>query len=442
MVNLYLLPNAEEEVIDSYDEDIIVTNRDGKIIKATHISGKQYGLSAEDLIGQSVYELEKQGVFSPAITPLVQKQKKKVVLIQNKQDARKVLITGIPLFNEYHEVEFVVSYSYEVSELLVLQDYLNELEGEISRVKGELETYREKSFNFKGFVAKSKSMNQVMKAIKKAAPLKVPVHLEGENGVGKSTLAKFIHKESPWKDGPFIEVNCAAIPEAILEQELVGNNNEGTNKTGYLHLAESGTLYLEGVDELSHTSQSILLKELRKHKNNFRLISSTEADMDCLVANNRFREDLFFLLHVIPIEIKPLRERPEDLNEIILKSLEQYCSDYKLERKLSNDLFQELQKLDWKGNQLEVKNLIERLVTESETVIITKDDLPINYRSSVTSQLDTLEIEGQTLPRILESVEEKVLLNAKKYCKTTTEMANLLGISQPSVVRKLKKYSI
>jgi transcriptional regulator with PAS, ATPase and Fis domain len=441
MVNLYLLPNAEEEVIDSYDEDIIVTNRDGKIIKATHISGKQYGLSAEDLIGQSVYELEKQGVFSPAITPLVQKQKKKVVLIQNKQDARKVLITGIPLFNENHEVEFVVSYSYEVSELIVLQDYLNELEGEISRVKEELETFREKSFNFKGFVAESKSMKQVMKAIKKAAPLKVPVHLQGENGVGKSTLAKFIHKESPWKDGPFIEVNCAAIPEAILEQELTGRTDGASNKLGYIQLAESGTLYLEGVDELSPTSQSILLKALRKHSK-CRLISSTEADMDQLVRNNKFREDLFYLLHVIPVQIKPLRERTEDLSEIILKYVEQYCKEYKLERKLSNELFQELLKLDWKGNQLEVKNLIERLITESESAIITKDDLPINYRSSEPNDLDLLEVEGQTLPLILESVEEKVLINAKKHCKTTTEIANMLGISQPSVVRKLKKYSL
>ncbi|MFC4022229.1 sigma 54-interacting transcriptional regulator [Oceanobacillus longus] len=442
MVNLYLLPNAEEEVIDSYDEDIMVTNRDGKIIKVTHISGKQYGLSAEDLLGQSVYELEKKGVFSPAITPLVQKQKKKVVLVQSKQDGRKVLITGVPLFNENHEVEFVVSYSYEVSELLNLQDYLNEMEGEMSRVKEELETYREKSFNFGGFIAESKSMKQVMKAIKKAAPLKVPIHLQGENGVGKTTLAKLIHQESPWKDGPFIEVNCAAIPEAILAQELTGNLEERSQKMGYFQLAASGTLYLEGVDELSLTSQSILLKAMRSHKSNFRLISSTEADMENLVANNGFREDLFYQLHVLPIQIKPLRERPEDLSEIILKYIEKFCTVYQLDRTLSNDLFHELLHLEWKGNQLEVKNLMERLVTESESTIITKEDLPINYRSNGDSKLDSLEIEGQTLTHILETVEEKVLINAKNHCKTTTEMAKMLGISQPSVVRKLKKYSI
>ncbi|WP_306798755.1 sigma 54-interacting transcriptional regulator [Oceanobacillus saliphilus] len=442
MVNLNLLPNAEEEVIDSYDEDIIVTNRYGKIIKASHISGRQYGLTAKDLLGQSVYELEAKGIFSPAITPLVQKQKKKIVLVQTKQDGGKVLITGVPLYNEKQEVEFVVSYSYDVSELLVLQEYLNELEGEMSRVKEELETLREKSMRFDGIVAESKSMKDVLKSAKKVAPLKVPVHLQGENGVGKSTLAKLIHKQGPWKDGPFIEVNCAAIPETILERELIGSSEKGLEKTGYMQLAQFGTLYLQGVDELSRTSQSILLKSLRQKRNEFRIISSTEYNLDKLVAANQFREDLYYFLHVIPISIKPLRERPEDLSEIILNYIQTFCKEYQLERTLSNDLFHELLHMEWKGNHLEVKNLVERLVTQSESVTITKDDLPIHYQSENKYGLDSFEIDGQTLPRILESVEEKVLFNAKKQCKTTTEMAKMLGISQPSVVRKLKKYSM
>ncbi|WP_067727005.1 sigma 54-interacting transcriptional regulator [Oceanobacillus damuensis] len=442
MNNLYLLPNAEEEIIDSYDEDIIVTNRDGKIIKSTHISGKQYGLSAADLLGKSVYDLEAKGIFSPAITPLVQAQKKKVVIVQTKQDGGKVLITGVPLFNEHHEVEFVVSYSYDVSELLVLQEYLNELEGEVFRVKEELETLREKSLTFDGIVAESKSMKDVLKSVNKVAPLKVPVHLQGENGVGKSTLAKLVHKQGPWKTGPFIEVNCAAIPETLLERELLGSNVKGLEKAGYFQLAQSGTLYLQGVDELSRTSQNILLKALRQNKNNFRIISSTENNMEKLVAANQFMEDLFFHLHVIPISIKPLRERPEDLSVIILNYVEKYCGEFQLERTLSNELFQELLTLEWKGNHHEVKNVMERLVAESESDIITIDDLPMNYRSKDETELVPLEMEGKTLTAILESVEEKVLIHAKKQCKTTTEMAKILGISQPSVVRKLKKYSM
>ncbi|GAB3056477.1 sigma 54-interacting transcriptional regulator [Virgibacillus ainsalahensis] len=442
MNNLYLLPNAEEEVIDSYDEDIIITNRDGKIIKATHLSGRQYGVSAEELLGQSVYELEVREIFSPAITPFVLKQKKKVVLIQTAYDGRKVLITGVPLFNEQHEVEFIMSYSYEVSELLALQEYLNEMDGEMSRVKEELVTLREEQLHIDGLIAESKEMKQVLKSMKKVAPLKVPVVLQGENGVGKSTLAKWMHKQSDRQGAPFIEVDCTAIPEAIFHYELTGNNstNKVDGKAGYLQLAQSGSLYLQGVDELSLYAQTILYKALRETKANFRIISSSTENLEELVAKKEFREDLFYLLYVVPVSIKPLRERLEDLSTVISQYVERFNATYQLNRTLSDDLFRTLLHMEWKGNHLEVKNLIQRLVTQSESTVMTKDDLPVTYRQA-ESELE-LEVDGRKLAHILENVEEKVLLSAKKRYKTTTEMAEMLGISQPSVVRKLKKYSI
>lgn len=442
MNSLYLLPNAEEEIIDSYDEDIIITNRDGKIIKATQISGQHYDLSAGDLVGKSVYELEAKGIFSPAITPMVLEQKKKVALVQTTSRDRKVLITGIPLFNEKHEVEFVLSYSYEVSELFALQEYLNEMEGEMSRVKGELALLREESLSVAGFISESKSMKQILKTVHKIAPLDVSVTLQGESGVGKSKIAKLIHKDSARKAGPFIEMNCGAIPEAILERELIGSSEDGMDrKPGLLRLARTGTLYLQGVDELSLTSQTILLKALLQSQGNFRIISSTEVNMEELVAKKLFRDDLFYLLHVVPIHIKPLRERLEDLNKVILKYLHKFTTVYNLNKRLSDDLFQFLLHMEWSGNHLEVKNLMERLIVQSDAEIITKEDLPVEYRGN-DSGIATLEFEGRTLPDILDKVEERVLISAQKRCNTTTEMAKVLGISQPSVVRKLKKYSL
>ncbi len=440
MDDLYLLPNAEDEIIDSYDEDIIVTNREGKIIKVTHISGQQYGIPAKDLLGKSVYELEKKGIFSPAITPLVLQQKKKVVVIQTNLDNRKILVTGIPLFNEKNEVEFILSYSYEVSELLVLQDYLNELEGEMTKVKEELEFLRGKTLSVNGIISESKYMKQVLKTIAKVAPLQVSVLLQGESGVGKSLLAKLIHKQSTWWDGPFIEVNCGTIPEAIFEYELLGSGEEDeSKKIGYFQMAQNGTLYLQGIDELSLAAQTILVKALRQHKNSFRIISATENQLEELMIKKLFREDLFYLIHVIPIHIKPLRERLEDLTEVIWKYFHKFCNTYRVKKEISNDLFHELLHLEWSGNHLEVKNVIERLVVQSDGTIITKDDLPIEYRKD-DSQMDGLYIEGRTLQTILDHVEERVLRSTQRRYKTTTEMAKALGISQPSVVRKMKKY--
>ncbi|WP_251552128.1 sigma 54-interacting transcriptional regulator [Neobacillus muris] len=440
MDGLYLLPNAEEEIIDSYDEDIIVTNREGKIIKVTHISGRQYGISSRDLLGQSVYDLETRGIFSPAITPQVLRQKKKIVVIQTTLDKRKILVTGIPLFNEHNEVEYVLSYSYEVSELLVIQEYLNELEGEMTKVKEELELLREKTLSVNGIIAESKHMKQVLRTIAKVSPLQVSVVLHGENGVGKSLLAKLIHKQSRWSDGPFIEVNCGTIPEAIFEYELLGGSkSDPAKRIGYLQMAQNGTLYLQGIDELSLASQTILVKALRQQKERFRIISSTEKSLEELMGRKQLREDLFYLIHVVPIHIKPLRERMEDLTEVIHQYFRKFCDKYHVQKELSNDLFHELMHMEWSGNHLEVKNVIERLVVQSEGSILTKDDLPIEYQKE-PSQIEGLEIEGRTLQIILDQVEKRVLRSAQKQYKTTTEMAKALGVSQPSIVRKMKKY--
>lgn len=310
----------------------------------------------------------------------------------------------------------------------------------MSVVKGELALLREESLSIEGIISESKSMKQILKTVNKIAPLQVAVTLQGEGGVGKSTIAKLIHKLSMRSDGPFIEVNCATIPDAIFEHQLVGGSSTGSSRNGFVQMAQSGTLYLQGVDELSLASQTTLLQALQHTKGNFRIISSTELHLDNLMAQKLFREDLFYFLHVIPIQIKPLRERLEDLSKIIQKYMDKYTTLYQVNKKLSDSLFHELLHMEWSGNHLEVKNVMERLVVQNESIIITKDDLPVEYRRH-DSGIDTLEIDGRTLPAILEKVEEEVLINAQKRYKTTTEMAKILGISQPSVVRKLKKYS-
>ncbi|HLR69386.1 sigma 54-interacting transcriptional regulator [Virgibacillus alimentarius] len=440
MQSLYLLPNSEEEIIESYDEDIIVTKRDGTIIKVTRKSGLYYDLSAEELLGQSVYELESKGIFTPAITPLVLKQKKKVAIVQIASNNRKVLITGIPLFNEFQEVEFVISYSYDVSELRLMQEYLAEFEDEMSTVKEELALLRKESLHVEGFICESKSMKQILKMIDKIAPLQVSVVLEGESGVGKTALAKIIHKQSTKKAGPFVTVDCGIIPDALFKRELIGGlDAEGTKKIGFLQMAQSGTLYLQGIDELSLASQTTLLKELQRTNGNFRIITAAEQSLEDLMAAKQFREDLFYYLHVVPIHVLPLRERPEDLRKAFEIYLEKYNGMYQQNKKLSDPLFHSLLYMRWERNFMEVKNLMERLVVQSESAMITEDDLPAEYIQQHVG-IDSIEMEGHPLPAILEKVEKEVLLKAQKQYKTTTEMADYLGISQASVVRKLKKY--
>lgn len=232
----YLHPNSEQEIIDSTEEDIIVTNHQGIIVKASKISGRHYDIDPVDLLGESVYDLESEGIFSPAITPLVLKQKKKVVVVQTTPGGQKVLITGIPLFNEVNEIEFVISYSYEVSELLIIQNYLSELEHEMRLAKEELSLLRKEKLQIEGLVIEDRSTRRAYKTAEKAAPLDVSVVIYGEHGTGKTTMAKDIHKKSIRNNGPFIIVDCETIPEALFEQKLLGISQE---KAGLLTLAQN-----------------------------------------------------------------------------------------------------------------------------------------------------------------------------------------------------------
>ncbi|EPD51353.1 hypothetical protein HMPREF1210_01951 [Paenisporosarcina sp. HGH0030] len=437
MNTMLLLPNTDEEIMDTHDEDIIITTREGKIIKVTQISGEHYGLTPAELLGKSVLDLEAQGIFSPAITPEVVEKKKKIVTVQTTPSGRKVLITGIPLFNEQREVEFVISYSYELSELIVMKEYLQDLETEMSKVKEELAHLRDQHIQIDGSIMESQSSARAVKTALKMARIDAPIVIHGERGVGKTTLAKFIHSQSNRSDGPFIEVNCSTIPEAVFEIAFIGNQE--SQSQGYLSLASGGSLVLKELDQLSLASQAKLFYLLNKNTTT-RIIALSETPFDELAKEGKLREDLFYLLHIAPIHLKPLRERPEDLEKAISLYVKGFIDQYNDEKKIADDLYIHLLQLEWKGNFRELRNVLERIFITSDSNKITLKDLPLHYQPSEGEQIG-IDFDGQTLPHILEFVEKKVLLNTQKRYKTTTEMAHVLGISQPSVVRKLKKYT-
>lgn len=446
MTGFYLHPNSNQEIIDTTEEDIIVTNHQGIIIKASSISGRHYDIAAAKLLGKSVYDLEFEGIFSPAVTPLVLKQKKKVVVVQTTPAGQKVLITGIPFFNEAREIEFVISYSYEVSELLIIQNYLSELEHEMKLVKEEISLLRKEQLEIEGLIIENRSTRRAYNSAQKAAALDVSVVIYGEHGTGKTTMAKYIHKESRRSNGPFITIDCETIPEALFEQKLVGITDE---KIGLLTLANGGTLFLKGIDKLSPHLQAMLAQILHKKKYcplyaadelslDVRVVSASEIQLNELTS---FQKDLYYILHIVPIELKPLRERKQDLSYLISTHLHHFSLKHKLERTLRDDVYNHLLDLEWPGNHYELMNVIERLVIQSTSAIITMEDLPAEYRPYTEQGQYNVELEGSSLPTILERVEKEVLINAQERYRTTTEIAKFLGISQPTVVRKLQKYT-
>ncbi|WP_368505734.1 sigma-54 interaction domain-containing protein [Alkalihalophilus sp. As8PL] len=448
--------NESEEILKALKDDLLVTDRDGRIIYVSDITKGLYGVEGQNIIGASVYELEKQGIFTPIVTPLVLKKKERVNVIQTTNKGRKLLITGVPVFDGKGEVHRVASYSHDITEMVNMKHFLSEMQDEMERVRNELEILRNQQMKNTGFVGSSYEMKKCLSVAKQVAEVDVNVLILGESGVGKTHLAKLIHRESARKDKPFIEVNCGAIPESLFESEFFGyeaGSFTSANKKGKLglaELAEGGTLFLDEIGELSLPLQVKVLRFIQEKQFyrvggtkprsvDFRLIAATNQPLEQLVKEKKFREDLYFRLNVVPIRIPPLRERTTDILPLIDHFVSEFASKYKRSRILDDAVKQQLFKQPWPGNIRELINLIERLVVVSTSEIITIKDLPETYY--LTYGQDFIQKE-KTLPEIIEQVEKEVLQEAKKKYKTTVRMSKNLGISQPTVVRKLRKYKI
>ncbi|MEO2075869.1 MAG: sigma 54-interacting transcriptional regulator [Bacillus sp. (in: firmicutes)] len=450
--------NESEAILHSLQDDILVTDINGIILKVSEATESIYNMKSQEMIGRSVYDLEKEGVFTPILTPLVIKEKKKITLVQTTNKGDKLLVTGIPVFDANKNLVRIVSYSHDVTELLNMKKYLTDMEDEMERVKSELEMLRNLQFDSDGMIANSIEMKKVLQLALQVAEIDVNVLLLGETGVGKSHIAKFIHKKSSRKDGPFIEVNCGAIPESLFEAEFFGYESgsfTGANskgKVGLAELAEGGTLFLDEIGELSLANQVKILKFIQEKQFyrvggtklrsvDFRILAATNKDLEKAVEEGTFRHDLFFRLNVVPITIPSLRKRSTDIIPLIEHFLTYFSKKYSRERSLDEGVIHLLLTQEWKGNVRELINLIERLVVTSPKQLIEIDNLPNHFRKSFTD-VTTVDDGNRSLNEILESVEKQVLIKAKKRYKTTTDMAKALGISQPSVFRKIRKYEI
>jgi transcriptional regulator with PAS, ATPase and Fis domain len=302
-------------------------------------------------------------------------------------------------------------------------------------------------------ISKSPVMNYVIDIAKTVADTNANILLEGESGTGKNVLARYIHNQSSRRDKPFIKINCAAIPENLLESELFGYvkgafTGAVKDKPGKVELADKGTLFLDEIGELPIYLQSKLLHliqekeferlgDVKTKKVDIRVIAATNKDLNQLVKEGKFREDLFYRLKVISIKLPSLRERKEDIPFLINYFVEFFSETYKKKiKKISPEVMKILLEYDYPGNIRELENLIERAVILSEDGSINTKHLPdeiLNYKNITFSSL----IGKNTL-----SEKEKILEVLQKTNGNKTQAAKILGIDRATLWRKLRKYQI
>jgi transcriptional regulator with PAS, ATPase and Fis domain len=299
-------------------------------------------------------------------------------------------------------------------------------------------------------------MEEVVRQASLFAKSDAPVLITGESGTGKELLARFIHKESGRK-GPFIAVNCAAIPKDLFEAELFGYERGAftgatSSKAGLVEEAEGGTLFLDEVGELPLELQPKLLRFLQEgefrrvgdtklRRSNVRIVAATNRDLEGLVSEGLFREDLFYRLSVLNLRVPPLRERPEDVPVLIGHFLEKYSDKYKKEVKLSPEALNLLLSYPYPGNVRELENLIHRIVVLSQGEVTPQlVETLLGSKSSRSS----FEVDfSRPLPEQVAQFEKRMIEEALKRTNyVQTKAAKLLGIDEKSLRYKRKKYGI
>jgi PAS domain S-box-containing protein len=445
-------------ILNTSNDNIVITDGNGIILRASPSCPSIYGKEISYLIGKSVYELEEENIFSPSVTAKVLQERKEIQVMQRTKTGRVVMATGVPVFNEHNDIIRVISFSHDLTELERLKEEYEKLRMRMEHYQTEMEELKHEHI-----VIQSKAMQRIWKLVLRVAKSDATVLFLGESGVGKNVFAHALHQNSERQKQPFIEVNCSAIPESLFESEMFGYEKgsftgaQKTGKPGLIELADKGTLFLDEIGELPLSMQAKLLKVLQEKKVtrvggiktrtiDFRLIASTNQNLEEKVKQGTFRQDLFYRLNVIPIYVPALRERKEDIFMLAQYYLEKFNKKYRTDKYFHPSIVEHLIHYDWPGNVRELENMIERLVVTAETRAIYPEYLPFsllqNHHSIRPDQLLEKIDEPATLKEAIEQVERQWLLRAAKQCKTTYEMADYLGISQPSVVRKMKKYRI
>ncbi|OGN61432.1 MAG: hypothetical protein A3F09_03830 [Chlamydiae bacterium RIFCSPHIGHO2_12_FULL_49_11] len=330
----------------------------------------------------------------------------------------------------------------------------------VAEVKNKLleEEVRE-TFNFDEIIGADGGMAEVITKIKKIAPTNSSVLIRGESGTGKELVARAIHFNGPRKEGPFVKVNCAALSPSLLESELFGHERGAFTgavgqKIGRFELADGGTLFLDEIGDLPEPVQIKILRVLQERefervgatrtiKTDIRLIAATHQNLEKLIQEKKFREDLFFRINVIPLMIPSLREKPEDVSRLARHFVDKYSRDLGKKVQLSGEAVSALKEYDWPGNVRELSNVIERAVVLAEGEEITSADLSQNLAAAIRMVREFEQSPPTNLREDIGQQEARELARTFKECRgNISSAARMLEIPRSTLVHRLKKYNL
>lgn len=438
-------------IIDK-NEIVQMTNKEHEILT---------GYASEYLVGMSLGEMIEKKIIDNSVSKIVLKRKETVLLEQTCHDKYGVmsvcLAKGVPYFNDVGEVEYVACYLFNMGEK---RKVLEAMEADNSSYSLALLQNKDDVFEKLGIIYHSASMRTIKERAEIIARTDSTALILGESGVGKSLFARFLHDASRRSENTFLTINCGAVPESLIESELFGYERGaftgamGSGKKGLVELANEGTLFLDEIGDMPYSLQVKLLQLIQDKeffrvggtkpiKVDTRIIAATNVDLRTKVANREFREDLYYRLAVLELEIPPLRQRISDIPLLIETFKNRFNDIHNLDKTIRPEVVAAISNLELKGNVRELESMIERLVLFSVGKMITLDDLnSISNINSNDNLTQGLNIENRDYKSLIEEFDRQIFLKARALYKSKTEIGRKLNINQSTVSRKMQKYGI
>lgn len=452
--NCDLILREREVILDSINDGIWVIDSNGITVYVNKALERLSGLVGKDVIGKHVTAPMLDGNFTSCVTLSALEEKKAVTLFDDYSTGKRCLNTSTPIFDDQGNIWRVVASIRDMSELEALQTQLAEVEMEARLYKDKLE--RMGQANPSGFIGKGNTMRKCLGELEKAAKVPSVVLILGDTGTGKTLAASMIHQKSPRSQGPFVTVNCAAIPQNLLEAELFGYEKGAftgashDGKKGFFELADKGTLFFDEIGELPLSMQAKLLHVLDSYsfhrvggvkniKVDVRILAATNRPLDKLVQAGEFRADLYYRLRVLSVNIPSLREHPEDIAIMAVHFLSEACKLHGTNKFFDPKVLDFFVMHTWPGNVRELRATVEFLAAMTEGNVIRLRDLPPHLYSGSAKEG---EEQPQSLKVAIESLEYKMIKEALVKTGSTYKAAALLGVSQSTVVRKAHRLNI
>ena len=449
-------------ILKTIDESCTVIDHNKRVLFWTNGAEKIFSVKAENIIGKKItdfFEREHLEILKTLKNGKSVKNKK-----HHARDDLIVMINSNPVYLDDKIIGAVVSET-DVTNIIRLNNELYEASKRLYNLEKEINNTEQDPF--KDILGNSPKINKTKKLLKRASLTDANILIYGESGVGKELFAKAMHNLREASSAPFIPINCGAIPESLFESEIFGyekgafSGADQRGKKGKVELAKNGTLFLDEIGEMPLDMQVKLLRLLQEKKFyrvggtkeisiNFRVIAATNKDLKQLVEDGKFREDLYYRLNVVELEIPPLRERPEDIIELTHYYLHEYSIRYNRPiHGITQQIMQALLKYHWPGNIRELKNVIERLVVFSDDGNLKADILPFydQYKDHLLNDEIVIESSNtntrEPLKQQLEKYEREIIIRElDKVNGNKKECAKNLGITRATLYNRMNRLGL